>query len=314
MRLVRWPGGEPPPRGRSVVTLGVFDGVHRGHAGVIREVVAAARQRSCRAAIVTFDRHPAAVLSDNPLPAITSLEHRVRLFAGLGADLCVVVRFCEEVARIEAEEFARCVFRDLLSAELVILGYDCRFGRDGKGDAALCARLGPEMGFEVRVVPAVKVDGRPVSSTAIRRAIVEGDLDGAGRLLGRPFSLYGTVVPGDGRGRMLGYPTANLDLHNETIPPDGVYACWVFANAEPVPGVVSIGTRATFHRDGGSSRVVEVHLIGRREDLYGKDVEVQFVRHLRSQEAFQSPESLKAQIERDVAATLDLLRGRPTTG
>jgi riboflavin kinase/FMN adenylyltransferase len=294
--------------------LGVFDGVHRGHAEVIRQVVAAARERSCRAAIVTFDRHPAAVLSGPPygrLPAITSLEHRIRLFAGLGADLCVVVRFCEEVARIEAEEFARGVFRDLLSAELVILGYDCRFGRDGKGDVALCAKLGLELGFEVRVVPAVKVDGRPVSSTAIRKAILEGELQEAERLLGRPFSLYGTVVPGDGRGRALGYPTANLDLHNETTPPDGVYACWVFTDGEPVPGVVSIGTRATFHREAGSMRVVEVHLIGRSEDLYGRDVEVQFVRCLRGQEAFESAEGLRVQIGRDVETALELLRGPP---
>jgi len=310
MRLVRWPG-EEPPRGRSVVTLGVFDGVHRGHAEVIREVVAAARERSCRAAIVTFDRHPAAVLSGTPLPAITSLEHRVRLFAALGVDMCVVVRFCEEVASIEAEDFARRVFRNLLSAELVILGYDCRFGRGGKGDVALCARLGPDLGFEVRVVPAVTMDGRPISSTAIRKAILAGDLQEAERLLGRPFAIYGTVVRGDGRGRALGYPTANLDPHNEAVPPDGVYAGWVFTDGEPIPGVVSIGTRATFHREAGSARVVEVHLIGRSEGLYGRDVEVQFAGYLRRQETFESADGLKAQIARDVEAARELLQGRP---
>ena len=310
MRLVRWPGQEPPPGGRSVATLGVFDGVHVGHAEVIRQVVTAARERGCRAVIVTFDRHPAVVLSGpgpGALPALTSLEHRIRLFAGLGVGLCVVVRFSRDVARIEPQDFARRVFRDLLSAELVILGYDCRFGRDGRGDVALCAKLGPELGFEVRVVPAVEVDGLPVSSTAIRKAVLNGDLQGAARLLGRPFSLYGTVVRGDGRGRALGCPTANLDLHNEAVPPDGVYAGRASADGGPVPAVVSIGTRSTFHREPTSARVVEVHLIGRSEGLYGKDLEIQFVQRLREQRTFTSAEGLKKQIERDVEAARRLL-------
>ncbi len=310
MRLVRWPGEQPPPGGRSVVTLGVFDGVHLGHAEVIRQVVAAARERACRAAVVTFDRHPATVLAGAgpaELPAITSLEHRIRLFEGLGLDVCIVVRFTRDVARIEAEEFARLVLHELLSAELVILGYDCRFGRDGKGDVDLCRRLGSQLGFEVRVVPAVKLDGAPVSSTAIRSAIRNGDLQAAARLLGRPFSLYGTVVSGDGRGRALGYPTANLDLHNEAVPPDGVYAARASTDGEQIPAVVSIGTRSTFHHEPGSVRTVEVHLIGRREDLYGKDLEVQFVRLLRGQQVFAGAEDLKAQIERDVEAALKLL-------
>jgi riboflavin kinase/FMN adenylyltransferase len=310
MRLIRWPGEEPASGERSVVTLGVFDGVHRGHAEVIRRVVTAARERSCRAVIVTFDRHPAAVLSGEPLPVITSLEHRVRLFAALGTDLCVVVRFCEDVARIEAAEFARRVFHELLHAELVVLGYDCRFGRNGQGDLSLSARLGRELGFEVEGVPAVVVDGRPVSSTDVRQAILSGDLERAQRLLGRPFSLYGTVVRGDARGAALGYPTANLDLHNEAVPPDGVYAAWAFTDGEPLLGVVSIGRRATFHREAASARVVEVHLVDRREDLYGRDIEVQFAGWLRDQETFDSTEYLKAQIERDVRAARRMLRGR----
>jgi riboflavin kinase/FMN adenylyltransferase len=314
MQVARWPGAPLPAREPSVVTLGVFDGVHRGHAQVLRHVVDAARARRRRAAVVTFDRHPAAVLSGATLPAITSLEHRIRLFQSLGLDLCVVVRFCEEVARMGAEEFVRQVLRGELGAELIVLGYDCRFGRKREGDAALCARLGRELGFEVLVLPAVAVEGRPVSSTVVRQAILEGDFDRAGRFLGRPFSLYGTVVKGDGRGQLLGYPTANLDLHDEAIPPDGVYAGWAFTDSQPLPGVISVGRRATFHPEPGCARVVEVHLIGQRQDLYGRDVEVQFVQRLREQRVFDGEEPLKAQIARDVAAARKALAGRPVGG
>ncbi|MHC4789063.1 MAG: riboflavin biosynthesis protein RibF, partial [Planctomycetota bacterium] len=278
MRLVRWPGEGAARSGPSVTTLGVFDGVHRGHAEVIRQVVEAAAQRGCAGCIVTFDRHPAAVLRGEPQPAITSLDHRIRLFAGFGTDVCVVVRFGPEVARMGAEDFLQAVVCDLLSTDLLVLGSDCRFGRHREGDVSLCRRVGPRLGFEVRVVPPVAVDGERVSSTAIRQAILRGDLERAGRLLGRPFSLYGTVVRSEGRGRQLGYPTANLDLHNETVPPDGVYACWALADEERMPAVVSVGRRATFHREPGAPRVVEVHVIGGSADLYGRDIEVQFVR------------------------------------
>jgi riboflavin kinase/FMN adenylyltransferase len=309
MQLVRWPGQQPPVREPSVVTLGVFDGVHRGHAEVIRQVVEAARERSWRSAIVTFDRHPAAVLSERPLPAITSLEHRLRVFEGSGVGLCVIVAFDRQVAAISARDFAARVLRDLLEARLVILGYDCRFGRGAEGDVGLCGELGQQMGFEVRSVAPVQLDGRPVSSTAIREAVREGDFGRASRLLGRPFSLYGTVVPGDGRGKALGYPTANLDLHNETIPPAGVYACFAFTNAEPIPAVASVGGRRTFHHEPAPETVVEVHLIGRRMDLYGRDLEVQFVTRLRAQRAFDSPQQLQAQMARDVADAGRALRG-----
>ncbi|KPK62025.1 MAG: hypothetical protein AMK73_06940, partial [Planctomycetes bacterium SM23_32] len=311
MRAVRWPGGERPPREPSVVTLGVFDGVHRGHAEVIRQVVRAARERSCRSALVTFDRHPAAVLSEEPLPAITSLAHRARLFEGFGVQLCVVVEFTPEVADVTAADFAAAVFRDLLAAELVILGYDCRFGRAREGDVALCVELGAAMGFEVRAVPPVEVDGRPISSTAIREAVRAGEFGRAARLLGRPFSLYGTVVAGDARGKGLGYPTANLDLHNEALPPEGVYAGWAFLDAERVPAVLSVGRRETFRREPTAQTVVEVHLIGRREDLYGRDLEARFVKRLRDQQAFGSAEELQAQMARDVEAARQTLERNP---
>ena len=303
MDVLRWPGDRPRPDGRSVATLGVFDGVHVGHAAILRRVVSEARRRSCRAAVVTFDRHPAAMLSAAPQPAITSLSHRTRLFESLGLDVCVVVRFTEAVARMAAVEFARGVFRDLLAAELLVLGEDGRFGRDREGDVALCR----ELGFEVQTVSAVRVAGRRVSSTAIRRAIRAGDFAEAEVLLGRAYSLFGTVVGGQRRGRRLGFPTANLDVHNEAIPPDGVYAAWAFADGEALPAAVSVGRRLTFGPDGDGGPVVEVHLIGRDEDLYGRDIEVRFVRRLRDQEAFPGPGALAAQIARDIEECRRLL-------
>jgi riboflavin kinase/FMN adenylyltransferase len=310
MELVRWPGEEPTARRRSAATLGVFDGVHRGHAEVIRRLVAAARAGGWRAAVVTFDRHPDAVVAGRSEPAITSLQHRLRLFGGLGVDLCVVIEFSDEVASTDAGDFLRAVMRDLLDVRLLVVGEDCRFGRGRRGDVALCRRLGPELGFEVEAVPPVAVAGERVSSTAIRRAVVAGDLERAERLLGRPLSLYGTVVRGDGRGRAIGFPTANLDLHNEVVPPDGVYAGWAFLDGSPLPCVISIGRRETFHAEPQADRVAEVHILDFAEDLYGCDIEVRFAERLREQKSFSGSQALAAQIGRDVrAARRTLARG-----
>jgi len=313
MQLARWPHHDAPLCRRSVVTLGVFDGVHRGHAEVIGRVVASARERSCRAAVVTFDRHPTALFEHQPAPAITSPEHRTRLFGALGVDVCVVIEFTEAVGRMPAEEFARRVFHDLLGAKLLVLGFDCRFGRDRRGDVEMCRRLGPELGFQVESVPPVESGGRPISSTAIREAITRGRLEDAACLLGRPFSLYGTVVSGAGRGRRLGYPTANLDLHNATLPPDGIYATYLFADGSPLPSGTSVGRQPTFPEAGHEESVVEVYAIDRELDLYGRDVEVQFVRRLRDQSVFAGADELREQIGRDVAAARAIL-SQPARG
>ncbi|MGD2175713.1 MAG: riboflavin biosynthesis protein RibF [Candidatus Brocadiaceae bacterium] len=306
MRVIAWPGDQPESLPCCVATLGVFDGVHLGHARVIERTLAEAGKRACGATIVTFDREPTSLLRAHVQPAITSLDHRVRLFEGMGVDLCVVVNFTEEIARMSAEAFAQEVFRELLGARLLVLGFDCRFGRDREGGPELCRRLG----FGVVTVSPVELHGRPVSSTAIRQAIRAGEFRQAARLLGRPFSLYGTVVHGDGRGRRLGYPTANLDLHNETVPPSGVYASLAYTDGEPLPAVTSVGVRPTFHEEPGAEMVVEVHLIDYEGELYGQDLEVQFVEHLRDQETFGGAGGLRKQIERDVEnARMVLARG-----
>ncbi len=304
MQVLHWPGDNTLRAPRSVATVGVFDGVHLGHQAVLDRVRHLAAQRSAAAVVVTFDRHPSTVLAEEPAPAITSLEHRVRIFERLGLDACVVIEFSPEVAEIPAEDFVRRVFGAKLKASVVVLGFNSRFGREGAGDADLCRRMAPEMGFDVVTVPAVEVHGKRVSSTAIREAILAGDLAGAGVLLGRAFSLYGTVVSGDGRGSGLGYPTANLDLHNETIPPDGVYACEVTRDGRPWPGVLSVGTRPTFHSECDAERVVEVYLIGFSGDLYGDEIEARFVTRLRGQIVYDDKDKLSEQIALDVEAAL----------
>jgi riboflavin kinase/FMN adenylyltransferase len=316
MRVVRWPGGEAPCPRASVATLGVFDGVHRGHAEILAAVRQQARARSCRSVVVTFDRHPGAVVRHAPQPAITSLNHKLRLFDSLGLDLCVVIRFDTDVAAMPAEDFARAVFVELVGARLLVLGGDCRFGRNREGDVAACRRFGEQMGYDVLVVPPVAVGGERVSSTAIRQAILDGALDRAAELLGRPFSLYGTVVRGDGRGRSLGYPTANLDPHNETIPPDGVYAAWATFGNDVASAVVSVGRRETFAARTHGGRVVEVHLMERAQDLYGCDMEVELVRFLRPQRAFARADELVTQVAADLREARTVLAGsaRPQAG
>jgi riboflavin kinase/FMN adenylyltransferase len=290
-----------------VATLGVFDGVHLGHAEVIGRVVSAGAEKSLAAVVVTFDRHPASVTSEEKLPAITSLEHRLRIFAGMGVDSCVVLRFAAETSQMTAAEFVRRVFHELLGARLLVLGFDCRFGRDREGDVDLCRAMGEELGFDVETVPPVSVDGSVVSSTAIRGMIEGGQLAEAERLLGRRVSLYGTVVHSYGLGVVLGYPTANIDPHNEAIPPDGVYATWCSIEGRALPGVTSIGRRETLHPDG-ADRAVETHIIGESADLYGRDIEVEFVRYLRNQRRFPSRAELKQQIARDVAEAAAALK------
>ena len=313
MEIVRWPGGEAPCPGPSVATLGVFDGVHLGHDRIFAALKSEALARYCRSAVITFDRHPGAVVRHVPEPAITSLEHKLRLFDASGIDLCVIIRFDSEVAAMQAEDFAREVFAELLSASLLVLGEDCRFGRNREGDVASCRRFGQRMGFEVLVIPPVAIGGERGSSTAIRQAILDGQLERAAELLGRPFSLYGTVVRGDGRGRSLGYPTANLDPHNETIPPDGVYAGWALLDGRPTAAVISVGRRETFRAQTDGRRVVEVHLLEHTQDLYGRDMEVQILRFLRGQKAFASGEELATQVGADLDAAREALAeaGRP---
>lgn len=292
------------PQG-AIATFGVFDGVHLGHRRLLSRVVEAARAVGAPAVVLTFAVHPVAVLRGLPPRSITSLPHRLRLFEGIGFDGCVVLPFDETVRELDAETFARRVFVRGLAIRGWVLGPDARIGKDRRGDRAFFERFAREHGLSLEFIEPCAISGDPISSTRIRAAITDGDLDRAEAMLGRKVSLYGTVVQGEGRGRKLGFPTANLDLHHEIRPPLGVYAVRARVDAAEWNGVLNVGIRPTFGPDGDLT--VEAHLFDFQGDLYGKDVELVLVRRLRAEMKFGSRDELVAQIARDCAAARAVL-------
>ncbi|MEO3802804.1 bifunctional riboflavin kinase/FAD synthetase [Nonomuraea sp. B1E8] len=295
--------------GRLVVTIGVFDGVHRGHRRVIERAVAIARERGLRSVAVTFEPHPEEVVrpGSHP-PRLTSPQRRGELLAGLGIDEVDVVEFTLELQRTSPEDFVQSVAAERLRAAVVVVGEDFVFGHEASGDVQTLRTLGDKYDFEVEAVPML--DG--VSSTAIRDLLVAGDVEGARERLGRPHRVEGVVVRGYQRGRQLGFPTANVETPPHTaIPADGVYAGWLgcvpVANlpalyaGERWPAAISVGTNPTFE---GVPRTVEAYALDRDDlELYGAHVAVEFAARLRGNTRFESIETLIAQIHADVEAT-----------
>jgi riboflavin kinase / FMN adenylyltransferase len=287
--------------GGTVVTLGTFDGVHRGHQAVLAEVVRRARAKGLESLLVTFDPHPLEVVNPAAAPKLLTLRDEKReLLAGVGLDRVEWLPFTREVAQLDAAEFVRRLQADHGLRELVC-GYDHAFGRGRGGDVEVVRGLGAAGGFDVAVVDAVREDGQPISSTLIRAAVAHGDLDAAARGLGRRYGLLGRVVQGAGRGRTIGVPTINLAPPDprKLLPPDGVYAAWVTVGAgsgERFGGMMNQGPRPTFRE---AERTLEIHLFDFAGDLYGETVWVEWVRRLRDVQAFPSREALVAQLERD---------------
>lgn len=282
----------------AVVTVGTFDGLHRGHQRVLTEVVGRARAGGLTSVLVTFDPHPLEIVNPAACPKLLTLpDERQELLASTGLDRVVVLPFTRAVAQQSPEEFIRGL-RAELALEQLVLGYDHAFGRGRSGDEAVVRRLGAAEGFGVAVVDAVREDGQPISSTLIRAAVAHGDLAGAARWLGRPYGLLGRVVPGAGRGRTIGVPTINLappDMR-KLLPPDGVYAVWVWWRGTRYGGMMNQGPRPTFAEQG---RTLEVHLFDFAGELYGETVRVEWVQRLRDVQAFPSRDALVAQLERD---------------
>jgi len=282
----------------AVVTVGTFDGVHRGHQRVLAEVVERARKGGLTSVLVTFDPHPLEILNPPAAPKLLTLTDEKReLVAAAGVERVVVLPFTREVAQQSPEEFIRGLRAEYALRQLV-LGYDHAFGRGRSGDEALVRRLGTAEGFEVAVVDAVREDGQPISSTLIRAAVAHGDLAGAARWLGRPYGLLGRVVPGAGRGRTIGVPTINLAPPDarKLLPPDGVYGVWVWWRGTRYGGMMNQGARPTFAEQG---RTLEAHLFDFAGDVYGETVRVEWVERLRDVQAFPSRDALVAQLERD---------------
>jgi riboflavin kinase / FMN adenylyltransferase len=290
----------PPEVTASVTALGTFDGVHLGHRAILATAVTRARDLGIPAIACTFDPHPMEVLQPDraPLP-IMSLDERLALIAGTGTDGTVVVRFTREIARLEPEAFIKDVIVERLKAREVVVGYNHTFGRGARGTPALLVDVAARLGLQAHVVPPYTVDGEPVSSTGIRTALGAGDVERAARLLGRPYAVTGEVVRGAGRGRTLGFPTANVRPDVAPLVRAGVYACRVELSGQRHEAVVNVGVRPTF---GEETLAIEAHLLDFTAELYGARIAVAFHRRIRDERRFPSVDALRAQIAADVAA------------
>lgn len=284
----------------TVVTVGTFDGVHLGHCDVLSRLVARSRASGFASLLVTFEPHPLEVLNPEAAPRLlTTLDEKVALIGATGLEFLAVLPFTPELAQYPAARFVDEILRGRFHMRELLIGHDHGFGRGREGDIRLLRDLGAERDFAVDVVsPVQAADGEPVSSTSIRRALGAADLDQACALLGRRYSVTGHVVAGDARGRLLGFPTLNLDPRapRKLLPPDGVYAVQVVGSRGRFGGMMNLGGRPTF---GDDRRTLEVHLFDVAGDFYGEQVEVVFVARLRETMRFSGPEALIAQLHTD---------------
>ncbi len=291
-----------PGPGGVCLAIGVFDGVHLGHQSVIGQAREDARQRGAISAVVTFDRHPNAVVApQNIPPLIYPLAKKLRVIASLGLDTACVIPFDKPFSEISGEEFIRGLARDGRAVRSISVGETFMFGRRRSGDVALLRALGGELGFALHALPDVSLGGQPVSSTRIREVVRAGQFEPAGQMLGRSYTLCGPVVAGERLGRKLGFPTANLDVAGILVPPAGVYAADGQVGGKTYRAAVNIGQRPTLHSPAGGL-CVEAHLLDFAEDIYGQEIELTFLGKLREERKFSSVAALQQQIERDVAA------------
>lgn len=311
--MQRWRGLEDIPQdwGRSVVTIGSYDGVHRGHQLIIGRAVERARALGVPAVVVTFDPHPSEVVRPGSHPPLLAPHHRrAELMAELGVDALLILPFTSEFSKLSPADFVVKVLVDKLHARLVVEGPNFRFGHKAAGNVAFLTELGATYDYEVDVidlfVSGEAGGGEPFSSTLTRRLVAEGDVQGAAEILGRPHRVEGVVVRGAQRGRELGFPTANVEtLPHTAIPADGVYAGWLHAQGEAMPAAISVGTNPQFD---GTERTVEAYAIDRVGlDLYGLHVAVDFLAFVRGQAKFDSIDSLLVAIADDVKKSRELI-------
>jgi riboflavin kinase/FMN adenylyltransferase len=304
---------QPPfPGEDAVITIGAYDGLHLGHQKVIAEVIEQAQACGCRSAVVTFDRHPAVIVRPESAPKLlTDHEQRLELLEATGVDAAVVLPFDERQSQESALSFIERVLVRCLSTRLIVVGADFHFGRNREGNVELLREVGKTYGFDVAPMVLIpRADGvdEPVSSTAIRRALAGGNVEMAAAMLTRPFEARGKVVQGDQRGRLLGFPTANVEVPNRVcVPADGVYAGWYERpEGDIYPCAINLGRRPTFYEHADSS-LLEAHLIGFDGDLYGEEAKVRFTNFLRSERKFDGIDALVHQLQSDVAHATELL-------
>lgn len=280
---------------KPVVVLGVFDGVHRAHRRILESAVRQAHRIKGTSIVVTFWPHPRRVNS------IYSLEHRLRLISQVGIDVCIVIRFNRVFSQIKAEDFIKNILVDKIGADYIYVGKNFRFGKGASGDYKSLNRLSDKYNFKLKVFNVLKINKQPISSTYIRALIMEGNLNLAWKLLTRPVSVLGTVIKGVSQGRQLGFPTANIDPHHEVLPPSGIYAVKIIFNHKTLRGVCYIGIKPTFENQ--KSKRVEVHIFNFDKNIYGRYLEVQFIKKIREDEKFATISDLADQIKKDTIAT-----------
>jgi riboflavin kinase / FMN adenylyltransferase len=285
--------------GPTHLAIGVFDGVHLGHQAVIGRALESARLTGGSTVVVTFHPHPVRVLRPEKAPRLlTSTQHKIQLIRSLGADALLILRFTPEFSKTPPEVFIENLTKASNQLRQICVGREWSFGANRSGSVRLLEELSPKLGFELGSVTPVLVREQVVSSTLVRSAIECGALEFAASLLGREFTILGTVSEGKQLGRRLGFPTANLRAHNEQFPPNGVYAAKAWLDGKEHGGVVNIGVRPTIEHEAGE-RLLELHLFDFDREIYGQDVEVAFLQHLRPEQKFSGIEELRAQIKRD---------------
>ncbi len=315
MDIIRGVDSMPSGDARTVLTIGNFDGVHLAHRHICRLIREAACERGGRSAILTFDPHPLSVVApDRRLPLMTTLDEKLARLETQGVDLAIVQPFTAELARTEAGEFVRSILHERIRAGLVFVGFNFHFGKGAAGNVALLRSEGERLGFETRMIEAFMSEGQRVSSSAIRKLLLAGEVEEAARFLGGYHVIEGPVIEGDGRGRQIGVPTANVDYPPILVPANGVYACWVRIGdrtGAPLPAVTNIGERPTF---GGKKITVEAHLLEGGRDLYGERIRVEFVSRLREERKFSGADELVRQIRTDIEVGKKCLAETPQPG
>lgn len=301
MDVIRGVSRFPRDRGRTVLSIGNFDGVHLAHRDICRQIREEAARRRAQSVVLTFEPHPLSVVApDRCPPLMTTLDEKLARLEAQGVDAVVLEPFTHELSSMEADDFVRRIIHEGLGAELVVVGFNFHFGKGRAGDVALLKSVGEACGFHTRIAEPFMHLGRRVSSTEIRRHLLAGEVEVAASLLGQPHLVEGPVVRGEGRGRTIGIPTANVDYPPILIPANGVYACRVQVggrDAPRLPAVTNIGERPTF--DSGHI-TVEAHLLEGGRDLYEQNLRVEFISRLREERRFNGPEELVRQIRADI--------------
>ncbi len=299
MKVISLNGSSKLHLKKTCAAIGIFDGVHRGHQYLIKKMLTTAQRLGARPIVITFFPHPAHVLRpDLKLGYLTSLGRRFSLLSDLGVAACLVVPFNRTFAGIQPEKFIKDILVKKLGVQAVFVGDDFRFGKDRSGDIALFQKLGPPYGYETHAVSALKQGRAVISSTRIRRLVGTGKLNEAAQLFGRSVSVSGVVVKGSKRGKSLGFPTANIAYEADILPPKGVYVVRVLLGTKSYPAIANIGTRPSFEKQI-SKLHLEVHVLDFSRNIYGKRLEVEFLKKIRNEKKFPSPQDLIQQIQKD---------------